>query len=193
METVMDPGKYKSFFLIGIGGAGMSAIAIVLKGMGISVRGSDLKSSRYTELLSSQGIDVIIGHSARNLKGSDAVVYSAAISSENEEMVQASKMHIPLFTRGEMLAWIMNRKKGIAITGTHGKTTTTSMISLIFRGLELDPTIIVGGELNELGTNARYGNGEYIVAEACESDGTFLKYKPFAGVITNIEEDHMDY
>jgi len=193
METERDPGKYKSFFLIGIGGAGMSAIATVLKGMGISVRGSDLKSSRYTELLTAQGIEVIIGHNASNLKGSDAVIYSAAISSENEEMVRASRLGIPLFTRGELLAWIMNSKKGIAITGTHGKTTTTSMVSMVFRGLELDPTIIVGGELNELGTNARYGSGQYIIAEACESDGTFLKYRPFAGVITNIEEDHMDY
>lgn len=193
METEAELEKYKSFFLIGIGGAGMSAIAVVLQGMGFSVKGSDLKNSRYTELLTGQGIEIFIGHNAENIKNSDAVIYSTSISDENDEMVEAKKLGLPVFTRGEVLAWIMNRKRGIAITGTHGKTTTTSMISMIFRGLELDPTIIVGGELNELGTNARYGNGDYVVAEACESDGTFLKYKPFAGVITNIEEDHMDY
>ncbi len=193
MKTAEELEKYKRFFLIGIGGAGMSAIAIVLEGMGFNIKGSDLKISRYTDQLSGQGIEVFIGHKARNIRSADAIIYSAAISPENEELVEAQKMGLPVFTRGEVLAWIMNSKKGIAITGTHGKTTTTSMIALIFRGLELDPTIIVGGELNELGTNARFGGGQYIVAEACESDGTFLKYRPFAGVITNIEEDHMDY
>ncbi len=185
--------RYKNYFLIGIGGAGMSAIAIVLKGMGFNVSGSDLKESRYTNLLKNDGIEVVIGHEAKNLKNADAVIYSTAISLSNVELIEAKKRELPIFTRGEVLSWILNSSKGIAITGTHGKTTTTSMISLIFRGLDLDPTIIIGGELNELGSNARFGNGEYIVAEACESDGTFLKYKPFVSVITNIEEDHMDY
>jgi UDP-N-acetylmuramate--alanine ligase len=185
--------RYKNYFLTGIGGAGMSAIAIVLKGMGFNVSGSDLKESRYTNLLKNEGINVIIGHDAKNLKSADAVIYSTAISFSNVELVEAKKMGLPFFTRGEVLSRILNSSKGIAITGTHGKTTTTSMISLIFRGLDLDPTIIIGGELNELGSNARFGNGDYIVAEACESDGTFLKYKPFVSVITNIEEDHMDY
>ncbi|MBN1298289.1 MAG: UDP-N-acetylmuramate--L-alanine ligase [Actinobacteria bacterium] len=185
--------KYKSFFLIGIGGAGMSAIAKVLKGHGHSVSGSDLKSSRYTSLLENEGIKVYIGHSAENIKNADAVIYSTAIPQSNEELVSARNQKIPVFTRGQVLSWILNRKKGIAVTGTHGKTTTTSMISLIFRGLELDPTIIIGGELNELGSNARFGKGQFIIAEACESDGTFLMYRPFVGVVTNIEEDHMDY
>jgi UDP-N-acetylmuramate--alanine ligase len=185
--------RYKDYFLTGIGGAGMSAIAIVLKGMGFNVSGSDLKESRYTNLLKNEGIGVFIGHEAKNLKNAGAVIYSTAISPSNVELIEAKKRGLPIFTRGEVLSWILNSRKGIAITGTHGKTTTTSMISLIFRGLDLDPTIIIGGELNELGSNARFGNGDYIVAEACESDGTFLKYKPFVSVITNIEEDHMDY
>lgn len=185
--------QYKKFYLIGIGGAGMSAIAIVLNGMGYHVSGSDIKESRYTNLLKNEGLIVNIGHNRKNIEGWDAVIFSAAISKDNPELKAAGENKIPVFSRGDILAWILNSKKGIAITGTHGKTTTTSMISLILRGLELDPTIIIGGELNELGSNARFGNSEYIVAEACESDGTFLKYQPFIGVVTNIEEDHMDY
>ena len=185
--------KYRRFYLIGIGGAGMSAIANVLDGMGFYVTGSDLKRSRYTLLLEEKGINVNIGHKSKNISGIDAVIYSTAISPDNIELLSAKNKKLPVFTRGEILSWILNSNKGIAITGTHGKTTTTSMIALILRGLELDPTIMIGGELNELGTNARFGKGEYIVAEACESDGTFLLYRPYVGVITNIEEDHMDY
>lgn len=185
--------RYKKFFLIGIGGAGMSAIALILKGMGAEVRGSDLKESRYTNLLAREGITVFIGHDSKNIKDADAIVYSTAIDDRNEELVEARKRNIPVYTRGELLSWILNSRKGIAVTGTHGKTTTTSMISLILAGLELDPIIIIGGELNELGSNARYGKGDFIVAEACESDGTFLNFRPYVGVITNIEDDHLDY
>ena len=185
--------QYKKFYLIGIGGAGMSAIAIVLNGMGYHVSGSDIKESRYTNLLKNEGMLVNIGHDRKNVEDSDAVIFSTAISKDNQELMAASENKIPIFSRGDILAWILNSKKGIAVTGTHGKTTTTSMISLILRGLELDPTIIIGGELNELGSNARFGNSDYIIAEACESDGTFLKYQSFVGVVTNIEEDHMDY
>ncbi len=185
--------QYKKFYLIGIGGAGMSAIAIVLNGMGYHVSGSDIKESRYTNLLKNEGMLVNIGHDRKNVEGWDAVIFSTAISKDNPELIAASENKIPIFSRGDILAWILNSKKGIAVTGTHGKTTTTSMISLILRGLELDPTIIIGGELNELGSNARFGNSDYIIAEACESDGTFLKYQSFVGVVTNIEEDHMDY
>lgn len=185
--------QYKKFYLIGIGGAGMSAIAIVLNGMGYHVSGSDIKESRYTNLLKNEGLLVNIGHDRKNVEGWDAVIFSTAIYKDNQELMAASENKIPIFSRGDILAWILNSKKGIAVTGTHGKTTTTSMISLILRGLELDPTIIIGGELNELGSNARFGNSDYIIAEACESDGTFLKYQSFVGVVTNIEEDHMDY
>ncbi|MBU4449775.1 MAG: UDP-N-acetylmuramate--L-alanine ligase [Actinobacteria bacterium] len=193
MENRNRLQQYKKFYLIGIGGAGMSAIAIVLNGMGYHVSGSDIKESRYTNLLKNEGLLVNIGHDRKNVEGWDAVIFSTAISKDNPELIAAGENKIPIFSRGDILAWILNSKKGIAVTGTHGKTTTTSMISLMLRGLELDPTIIIGGELNELGSNARFGNSDYIIAEACESDGTFLKYQSFIGVVTNIEEDHMDY
>jgi len=171
----------------------MSAIALVLKGMGNIVAGSDIKKSRYTALLENEGIEVAIGHHRSNLRDSDVVVYSAAIPPENVELAEAKKRNLKIMGRSDVLAQILNNKKGIAISGTHGKTTTTSMVSLLLRGLGLDPTIIIGGELNELGSNARYGQSEYVVAEACESDGSFLKYTPYISVVTNIEDDHMDY
>jgi UDP-N-acetylmuramate--alanine ligase len=185
--------RNKRCFLIGIGGAGMSAIALVLHGMGFMVSGSDIKESRYTNVLKNEGIKIIIGHSKNNIEGADIVVYSTAIPDNNLEMESAREKGIPILARSDILAWILNSRNGIAISGTHGKTTTTSMISLIFRGLGLDPTIVVGGELNELGSNARYGKGDYVVAEACESDGSFLKYKPFVSVVTNIEGDHFEF
>ncbi len=171
----------------------MSAIAMVLHGMGLEVSGSDIKESRYTNVLKSEGIKIFIGHDKKNIENSDAIIYSAAILNNNIEIKAAKEKGIPLFSRSDILAWILNGRNGIAISGTHGKTTTTSMISLIFRGLGLDPIIMVGGELNELGSNARYGNGEYAIAEACESDGSFLKYKPLVSVVTNIEGDHFDF
>lgn len=183
----------KKCFLVGIGGAGMSAIARVLHGMGLAVSGSDMKESRYTASLKNEGIKIHIGHNKENVKGSEAVIYSTAIPENNLEIEAAREKGIPLFSRSDILAWILNSRKAIAISGTHGKTTTTSMISLIFRGMELDPIIMVGGELNELGSNARYGKGDYVIAEACESDGSFLKYKPSVSVVTNIEEDHFDF
>jgi UDP-N-acetylmuramate--alanine ligase len=183
----------KNFFLVGIGGAGMSAIAQVLKGMGLEVSGSDIKESRYTNVLRSENIEIFIGHSTKNIDEADVLVYSAAIPESNPERIAAEKKKIPVFARSDILAWILNTRKGIAIAGTHGKTTTTSMIALILRGVGLDPIIMVGGELNELGSNARFGNGELVVAEACESDGSFLKYKPFISVVTNIDGDHFDF
>ncbi|MCL4415189.1 MAG: Mur ligase domain-containing protein, partial [Actinobacteria bacterium] len=166
MENKDRLQQYKKFYLIGIGGAGMSAIAIVLNGMGYHVAGSDIKESRYTNLLKNEGLLVNIGHDGKNVEGWDAVIFSTAIPKDNPELAAAGEKRIPIFSRGDILAWILNGKKGIAVTGTHGKTTTTSMISLILRGMELDPTIIVGGELNELGSNARFGNSDYIIAEA---------------------------
>ena len=191
MET--DLSGYKNFFFIGIGGAGMSAIAIVLKGMGFNVIGSDIKESRYIDILRESGIKVFIGHNEKNIKGCDVIIYSAAISLQNDEMKAALKEEIPVLSRSDALAWILNKDIGIAVAGTHGKTTTTSMLSLILTQMGMDPTIIIGGELNELGTNASFGNGGFVVAEACESDGSFLKYKPFISIVTNIEEDHMDF
>ncbi len=192
-EKINILNGHHNFFLIGIGGAGMSAIALILKGLGAEVSGSDLKESRYTNILKDEDIQVYIGHNPKNIKNADAVVYSTAIDSSNVELIYASQRNIPIFTRGEVLSWIINSKKGIAVTGTHGKTTTTSMISLMLNKLDLDPIILIGGELNELGSNARFGRGDFVVAESCESDGTFLKYKPFIGVVTNIEDDHLDH
>jgi len=189
----IDFSGYRKYFLAGIGGAGMSAIALVLKGMGYSVRGSDIKDSRYTALLKKEGIEVMIGHDSRNIEGSDIVIYSTAIPGNNPELVKAKDSGIPIYSRSDILSWIINANKGIAVAGTHGKTTTTSMISAIFRGLGLDPTIVVGGELNELGSNAVNGKSDYVIAEACESDGSFLKYRPFMGIVTNIEGDHFDH
>ena len=171
----------------------MSAIALVLHEMGFIVSGSDIKESSYTNVLKNEGIKIIVGHSKKNIEDADMVVYSAAIPDNNLEMQTARERKIPILARSDVLAWILNSRKGIAISGTHGKTTTTSMISLIFKGLGLDPIIVVGGELNELGSNASYGKGEYVVAEACESDGSFLKYNPFVSVVTNIEGDHFDF
>lgn len=193
MDSINSLAKHKDYFLVGIGGAGMSAIALVLQGMGHNVRGSDIKKSRYTVSLQNKGIEILMGHDRKNIGHSDAVVYSTAIPGDNPELKEARSREIPVYSRSDILAWILNMKKGIAIAGTHGKTTTTSMISMVVRGLDLDPTIIVGGELNELGSNAINGNSEYVIAEACESDGSFLKYRPFISVVTNIEGDHFDY
>ncbi|MBC8421377.1 MAG: UDP-N-acetylmuramate--L-alanine ligase [Actinobacteria bacterium] len=188
-----DFSKYTNYFLVGIGGAGMSAIALVLNGMGCTVAGSDIKESRYTTSLKKEGIKINMGHYATNVADADIVVYSAAIPETNIEILEAKSKNIPIHSRADILSWILNKSKGIAIAGTHGKTTTTSMVSMMFRGLDMDPTIIVGGELNELGSNAIYGKSDLVIAEACESDGSFLKYNPFISVVTNIEEDHFDY
>lgn len=188
-----DFSKYTNYFLVGIGGAGMSAIALVLNGMGCTVAGSDIKESRYTTSLKKEGIKVYTGHDATNIADADIVVYSAAIPENNIEILEAKSKNIPVRSRADILSWILNKSKGIAIAGTHGKTTTTSMVSMMLRGLDMDPTIIVGGELNELGSNAIYGKSDFVIAEACESDGSFLKYNPFISVVTNIEEDHFDY
>ncbi len=193
MDNKKDFSENKKYFLVGIGGAGMSAIALVLKGMGYDVRGSDIKKSRYTGSLEKEGIEILIGHSRKNIGGSDAVVYSAAIPANNPELEEARSKGMPVYERSDILSWLLNRGKGIAVAGTHGKTTTTSMVSMILRGLGTDPTIIVGGELNELGSNAINGKGDYVIAEACESDGSFIKYRPFISVVTNIEKDHLDY
>jgi len=188
-----DFGKYTNYFLVGIGGAGMSAIALVLNGMGYIVSGSDIKESRYTTSLEKEGIKIYMGHDATNVSDADIVVYSTAIPENNIEILEAKSKNIPVRSRADILSWILNKNKGIAIAGTHGKTTTTSMVSMMLRGLDMDPTIIVGGELNELGSNAVYGKSDLVIAEACESDGSFLKYNPFISVVTNMEEDHFDY
>ncbi len=179
--------------LIGIGGAGMSAIAGVLMEMGVAVSGSDLKESRNTRRLQERGATIFIGHRPENVEGATTVIYSSAIRPGNKELMRARELGLDIVPRAEMLGRLMDRRKGIAVAGTHGKTTTTSMISKILCEAGYDPTFIVGGELNDIGSNARYGEGEYLVAEADESDGSFLLLQPFACVITNVEEEHHDF
>lgn len=171
----------------------MSGLAEILLGAGFRVTGSDMKESRITERLKGRGAVIYLSHGEENLGETDLVVFSSAIPSSNPELKTARKRGIPLLSRGEMLAELMKEKKGIAIAGTHGKTTTTSMTALIICEADLDPTVIIGGEVNDMGGSAKLGQGEYLVAEADESDGSFLKLFPELAVVTNIEADHLDY
>jgi len=180
-------------YFIGIGGTGMSALATIAFEMGYRVSGSDISWGENTCRLQEKGIPVYVGHSRERIENVQAVVISSAIPPENEELQEAIQRQIPIIHRGEMLAHFLNQKKGIAIAGTHGKTTTTSMISLLLEVAGLDPTVLVGGEVEDIGGNARYGNGEYFITEADESDGSFLKLNPYCAVVTNIEDDHLEY
>ena len=175
---------------IGIGGAGMSGIAMVLAELGVDVRGSDLKASRYTRHLVDAGVPVTIGHDAGNLKNAALVVTSSAIADGNPEVRAARAAGLPVLRRAEMLARIMAMRRGIAVAGTHGKTTTSSMISHVLRQAGLDPTFLVGGELNDIGSNAGVGQGEWLVAEADESDGSLLYLRPEVAIVSNVELDH---
>lgn len=185
----MDNERRKLHF-IGIGGAGMSGIALVCHALGYQVTGSDLKRSRYTRMLESRGIPLSFGHDPVNLARPDAVVVSTAIPPHNPELVAAAERGIPVMQRAQMLAELMQMKRGIAVAGTHGKTTTTSMIANTMELLGMDPSFVVGGELNDVGSNAKCGAGEWLVAEADESDGSLLYLQPEIAVITNVELDH---
>ncbi len=175
---------------IGIGGAGMSGIALVLHRRGYEVTGSDLKPSRYTGLLEEAGMTVSLGHDPANLDHPDVVVISSAIPEHNRELQEARRRHLPVVRRAQALAWVMEGRRGIAVCGTHGKTTTTSMISRCLMDAGCDPSFLVGGELNDLGSNARHGEGTMMVCEADESDGTLLFLRPEIAVFTNLELDH---
>lgn len=179
---------------IGIGGAGMSAIARVLQDMGgYQVTGSDLAPSEAVARLEDLGARIHFGHSSENIGAADVVVFSSAIKPTNPELVEARNRGIPTITRGEMLSRLVNERKGVAVAGTHGKTTTTSMISVICQEGGLDPTVLIGGELGDIGGNAKLGSGDVLVAESDESDGSFLKLNPFLAVVTNVEPDHLEY
>ena len=184
--------KIQRIHFVGIGGIGMSGIAEVLLNLGYKVSGSDLKSSTVTQRLASLGAAVFDGHRAENVAGAEVVVASSAIASENPEISQAHVLHIPVIQRAEMLAELMRLKYGIAIAGMHGKTTTTSMVAAVLAGGELDPTVVVGGRVDAMGSNARLGKSQYLVAEADESDRSFLKLSPILAVVTNIDREHMD-
>ncbi len=186
-------GKIQHIHFVGIGGIGMSGIAEVLLNLGYQVSGSDTKETEVTRRLQSLGAKVSYGHRRENLKEADVVVTSSAIRKGNPEVEAAEERLIPVIPRAEMLAELMRMKIGIAIAGTHGKTTTTSLISTVLAAGGLDPTVVIGGRLNSIGSNARLGQGEYLVAEADESDGSFLKLMPTIAVVTNIDPEHLDY
>ncbi|HLW86351.1 MAG TPA: UDP-N-acetylmuramate--L-alanine ligase [Candidatus Sulfotelmatobacter sp.] len=184
--------KIQRIHFVGIGGIGMSGIAEVLLNLGYKVSGSDLKSSAVTQRLAGLGATVVEGHRAENVAGAEVVVTSSAISAENPEVAQAHKQHVPVIQRAEMLAELMRLKYGIAIAGMHGKTTTTSMVAAVLAAGGLDPTVVVGGRVDAMGSNARLGKSHYLVAEADESDRSFLKLSPILSVVTNIDREHMD-
>ncbi|MGA9980642.1 MAG: UDP-N-acetylmuramate--L-alanine ligase [Candidatus Sulfotelmatobacter sp.] len=184
--------KIQQIHFVGIGGIGMSGIAEVLLNLGYKVSGSDLKSSAVTQRLAGLGAMVFEGHRAENVSGAEVVVTSSAISAENPEVAEAHKLHVPVIQRAEMLAELMRLKYGIAIAGMHGKTTTTSMVASVLAAGGLDPTVVVGGRVDAMGSNARLGKSQYLVAEADESDRSFLKLSPILSVVTNIDREHMD-
>ncbi|MFN4003486.1 MAG: UDP-N-acetylmuramate--L-alanine ligase [Hylemonella sp.] len=177
---------------VGIGGAGMSGIAEVLHNLGYAISGSDLADSATLRRLAALGIRTFVGHEAAHIEGADAVVTSTAVRSDNPEVLAARERRIPVVPRAVMLAELMRLKKGIAIAGTHGKTTTTSLVASVLAEAGLDPTFVIGGRLNSAGANARLGQGEYIVVEADESDASFLNLMPVMAVVTNIDADHME-
>ena len=186
-------GGTEHIFMLGVGGAGMSGIAEVLAQLGYRVSGSDRQDSAVVSRLRSLGIEVHIGHRAANIEGAEVLVISSAIPADNPELVAAHNARIPVLPRAEMLAELMRYRHGIAVAGTHGKTTTTSLLASIFGDAGEDPTYVIGGVLNNAGSNARLGAGQYLIVEADESDASFLHLLPTVTVVTNIEADHMDH
>jgi UDP-N-acetylmuramate--alanine ligase len=184
--------KVKNIHFVGIGGSGMSGIAEVLLNLGYTVSGSDLGSNTATQRLAELGAKVTLGHAAENIQNADAIVTSTAVKGDNPEVIAARAKHIPIVPRAMMLAELMRLKQGIAIAGTHGKTTTTSLVASVLAEGGLDPTFVIGGRLNSAGANAKLGAGDFIVAEADESDASFLNLSPCIEVITNIDADHME-
>ena len=189
----MFRGRIRSIHFVGIGGVGMSGIAEVLIDHGFAVTGSDLRDNDYTRRLIEKGAEIHRGHAAEHVEGADVVVFSSAVPRTNPELVRARETAIPVIGRAEMLGELMRLKDGIAIAGSHGKTTTTSLVATVLRDAGLDPTVVIGGKLNALGSGAASGAGDLLVAEADESDGSFLHLIPAVAVITNIDPEHLDH
>src|SRR5437867_115910 len=185
--------RYQQIHFVGIGGIGMSGIAEILLNLGYRVTGSDQKRNDAVERLAELGAKIFIGHAATNVEGAHVVVYSSAVSRDNVEVQVARQHQIPTIPRAEMLAELMRLKYGIAVAGTHGKTTTTSMVGAVLAEGHYDPTIVVGGRVRSLGSNARLGQGEFLIAEADESDGSFLKLAPTIAVVTTVDAEHLDH
>lgn len=184
--------KVKNIHFVGVGGSGMSGIAEVLANQGFRVSGSDLADSTTTRRLKSLGVNIMHGHASENVASADALVVSTAVKEDNPEVIAARERRVPIVPRAQMLAELMRFKQGIAVAGTHGKTTTTSLVASILGEAGLDPTFVIGGRLNSAGANARLGTGEFLVAEADESDASFLFLSPVISIITNIDADHME-
>ncbi|MEZ4373405.1 MAG: UDP-N-acetylmuramate--L-alanine ligase [Polyangiaceae bacterium] len=189
----MFRGRVRQVHFIGVGGIGMSGLAEILRTLEFDVSGSDLREGETTKRLARLGVRIDVGHVAQNVRDADVVVYSSAIPAENPEMVEARALGIPVITRAEMLAELMRVKYGVAIAGSHGKTTTTSLVATLLRAAGFDPTVVVGGRMQALGTNAKLGAGDLLVAEADESDGSFLRLTPTIAVVTNIDPEHLDF
>jgi UDP-N-acetylmuramate--alanine ligase len=184
--------KKSQLHFVGIGGSGMSGLARIAIAMGIQTSGSDAKSSQTLETLTTLGAKTFIGHDKSHIQAGQIVVTSSAIADSNPEVIAAKELGLPILSRAQTLALFMEGKKSIAVAGTHGKTTTTSMLTVAFQNAGLDPSFAIGGTINRGGTNAHYGSGEFFIAEADESDGSFLAYRPYGAIITNIELDHVD-
>jgi len=189
----MFRGRVRHVHFVGIGGIGMSGLAEILRTLEFDVSGSDLKPNENTRRLEGLGVRVFFGHAAENVAGADVVVYSSAIDPTNPEIARARELEIPIIPRAEMLAELMRVRYAVTIAGSHGKTTTTSLVATVLRAAGLDPTVVVGGKVNAMGTNARLGEGDLFVAEADESDGSFLKLTPTIAVVTNIDPEHLDH
>lgn len=190
--TVPEMRRIRRIHMIGVGGTGMSGIAEVLVNLGYEVAGSDIRASTVTQRLETMGVEVFIGHREENVGAADVVVSSSAVNESNPEVVAARRGRVPVVPRAEMLAELMRYRHGIAVAGTHGKTTTTSLIASVFGEAGLDPTFVIGGLVNSVGSNAQLGASRFLIAEADESDASFLHLQPMVTVVTNIEADHMD-
>jgi UDP-N-acetylmuramate--alanine ligase len=189
----MFRGRVRHVHFVGVGGIGMSGLAEILRTLDFEVTGSDLRPNENTRRLEGLGARVFLGHAAENVEGADVVVYSSAVGPDNPEIAHARALEIPIIPRAEMLAELMRVRYAVTIAGSHGKTTTTSLVATVLRAAGLDPTVVVGGKVNALGTNARLGEGDLFVAEADESDGSFLKLTPTIAVVTNIDAEHLDH
>ena len=192
-QVTIDQWVGKRIHFIGIAGAGMSGLARIALSHGFSVSGSDSKDSSVVLALRALGAEVHIGHDAAHLDGVDIVIFSNAIAESNPEIKRAQELGLPLLTRAQALAILMSSSKSVAVAGTHGKTTTSSMLTVALQACGVDPSFAIGGSLTASGSNAHRGTGELFVAEADESDGSFLEYRPFSAIVTNVEHDHVDF
>jgi len=186
-------GKTELIHFVGIGGIGMSGLALIMKELGFKIQGSDISGNKNIERLIKRRIPIFLNHNKKNINKSSILVFSSAIKKNNPEIIEAKKLNLPIYTRGEMLGHIVSLMRNIAVTGSHGKTTTTSLISSIFTQAKLDPTIINGGVLNSFGNSAKLGKSNWCLIESDESDGSFLKIPFTYSIVTNVDSEHLDY